>query len=66
MVVTSLFVKGLSAETDLVWNSDLGVSKNRGYPQIMDFNRVFHEINYSFWGPTPHPNGPVRDLKRLA
>ena len=28
----------------------MDVSKNRGVsPQIMNFNRVFHEINHPFW-----------------
>ena len=32
----------------------MGVSKNRGVsPQIIHVNRVFHEINHPFWGPTP-------------
>ena len=31
----------------------MGVSKNRGVsPQIIHFNRVFHEINHPFWGTT--------------
>ena len=36
----------------LMWsNADLGVSKNSGKtPQIIHFNRVFHEINHPFWG----------------
>ena len=31
----------------------MDVSKNNGNPQIIHFNRVFHEINHPFWG-TPN------------
>ena len=32
--------------------SHTGVSKNRGTPKIINFYRVFHEINHPFWGTT--------------
>ena len=28
--------------------------KKKGYPQIMNVNRGFHEINHSFWGGVSH------------
>ena len=32
-----------------------GVSKQKGcFPQIMNFNRVFHEINHPFWWFSPY------------
>ena len=35
----------------------MGVSKNMGfYPQIIQFNRVFHEINHPFWDTTVFGN----------
>ena len=32
----------------------VGVSKNRGYPQIIHFNRVFHYFHHPFWGVSPY------------
>ncbi len=40
----------------IVWENQMSVSKNNGEnPQIIHFNRVFHDklINHLFWGPTP-------------
>ena len=32
----------------------VGVSENSGFPpQIIHFNRVFHDFHHPFWGPTP-------------
>ena len=31
----------------------LGVSKNRGGPQIISFNKDFHYFHPPFWGKTP-------------
>ena len=46
----------------------MGVSKNRGFsPQIINFNRVFHEINHPFWGFSPyfwkHPYTDIRFMR---
>ena len=41
----------LASETCGGHGTDMGVSKNRGfYPQIMNFNRVFHYFHHPFWG----------------
>ena len=32
----------------------MGVSKNGGTPQIIHFDRVFHETNHPFWGFSPY------------
>ena len=32
----------------------MGVSKNRGTPQIIHFNRVFHYFHHPFWGFPPY------------
>ena len=42
----------------------MGVSKNMGTPpQIINFNRVFHEINNPFWGATIFGNTQI-DYKK--
>ncbi len=41
--------------TTLQRNWHMGVSENRGVsPQIIHFNKVFHEINHPFWGFSPY------------
>ena len=39
----------------ICWKKHMDVSKNRGVkpPQIIHFNRVFHEINHPFWRGFP-------------
>ena len=32
----------------------MGVSKNNGTPQIIQFNRVFHDFHHPFWGFSPY------------
>ena len=44
----------------------MGVSKNRGKtPQIINFNRVFHEINHPFWGTPIFGNTHMLNLWNL-
>ena len=33
----------------------MGVSKNEGTPQIINFNKVFHSFPHPFWGK----NSPI-------
>ena len=43
------FVRVLSGATNQS-GPNMGVSKNRVFPQIINFNRVFHYFHHPFWG----------------
>ena len=52
---TTRILSSLALTTAMAMIGNVGVSLNGGFsPQIIHFNRLFHDFHHPFWGKTHH------------